>query len=397
VPFQLEKIQEAIRGEELDGWLFCNFHHRDKLSDEILHLKTDTVNSRTWVYAVPARGEPRAIVHAIESGALDALPGQKIVYAGRDDFAAALVPLAGKRWGAHVSTALTAISRLDAGTAAVFEGAGLRLVSAAALIQRFKGLLDGAGIQSHERAARHLYAIVAAAWDVVKKAHAEGKPLYEGDIQTLMLDAFRSAHIASAHPPIVGSGEHTADPHYTMEGRGARFSEGDVVQFDLWAKENTDGAIYADISWVGVYAEYGARPTSAVERVFTELVQAREAAYRSIHDELAAGLRPEGRAIDALVRARLVNAGYAAALRHRTGHGIDTEVHGSGVNIDSVEFPDERLLLDGACFSLEPGLYFPRGLDGAGPFGLRTEIDVYIQAGRPVISGAERQFRLLYC
>jgi Xaa-Pro aminopeptidase len=165
------------------------------------------------------------------------------------------------------------------------------------------------------------------------------------------------------------------------------FKENDVIQFDLWARDPGPAGIYADISWVGVYAK-SAPP--AAETAFANLLQAREGAYQFIKEELEAGRRPEGADVDRRAREILTGFGYADAICHRTGHGIDTEVHGSGVNMDSVEFPDSRLLLDGSCFSLEPGIYFR-------DFGMRTEIDVYIKDGRPLISGKDRQFTLLHC
>jgi Xaa-Pro aminopeptidase len=384
---ELSKIQEAIRNEGLDGWLFCNFHHRDKLSDELLHINPHAVNSRLWFYAVPAEGEPLKLVHAIEEGALDKLPGERRRYISREELKSALKPLAKKRWGVHSSPALTAISYLDAGTAAVFEEAGLILVSAAALIQRFKGLLDGEAIVSHEKAAKHLYEIVETAWERVKTAYFRKEPLREGDLRSLIQEEMTKRNLITDHPPIVAAGVNSGDPHYDFSGSGAPIKEGDLIQFDLWAKDAGEGAVYGDISWVGVFGE--AAPPR-VAKAFEDLISAREGVYRFIERELREGRRPSGAMADQEARNILLGLGYASAIRHRTGHGIDTECHGSGVNIDSVEFPDSRLLLDGSCFSLEPGIYFT-------DFGLRTEIDVYILRGKPVVSGKDRQFHLLTC
>jgi Xaa-Pro aminopeptidase len=185
----------------------------------------------------------------------------------------------------------------------------------------------------------------------------------------------------------VAAGANTGNPHYDVQGAGAILREGDVIQIDLWARDSGPGGIYADISWVGVY---GTVPLPRFEKAFGDLVAAREGAWNFIRQELAAGRRPAGAEVDKKTREILIDLGYEGALRHRTGHGIDTEVHGSGVNMDSVEFPDSRPLLEGSCFSLEPGIYFP-------DFGMRTEIDVYIREGRPVISGQDRQFLLLNC
>jgi Xaa-Pro aminopeptidase len=388
-PLDLNGIQEAIRRENLDGWLFCNFQHRDILADTMLNISGDAVNSRLWFYVVPARGEPFKLVHAVEAGILDGLAGPKALYVSREDLSAALRPLGGKRWAVHCSDTLTAISFLDAGTAAFLEKTGLMLVSAAPLIQRFRGLLDADGIASHERAVDQLYGIVDLVWGQVRRAYVEAIAFCEGKLRELLLEEMDRRGLVTGHPPIVAAGVNSGNPHYDFTGGGSPIREGDVIQLDLWAKEKTPGAIYGDISWVGVFAK---EATAEAEQCFADLVSAREGACRFIGTELAAGRDVSGAMVDRETRKLLTARGYGEAMKHRTGHGIDTACHGSGVNMDSVEFPDFRLLLEGACFSLEPGVYFPG-------FGMRTEIDVYIARGKPVISGKnhERQFKLLTC
>jgi Xaa-Pro aminopeptidase len=401
---KLSRIQEAIRGENLDGWLFCNFHHRDRLADAILGINRGDTNSRLWFYAVPAQGEPLGISNAVEPGILDHLPGQKTVYFGREEMLGALKALGGKRWGVHISDTLTMVSYLDRGTGLTLENAGLELASAAGLVQRFKGLLDREGIASHERAAAALYDIVGRTWGAAKCAYREQKPLNEGDLLRVMSAAMEERELVTDHHPIVAAGVNTGNPHYDCAGGGAVIREGDVVQFDLWAKEKESGAIYADISWVGVYAP-GASPVQ--EKVFADLVSAREGVYEYIAAELAAGRTLTGAMADRKARETLCSLGYKSVLKHRTGHGIDTQCHGFGVNIDSWEFPDHRPILEGSCFSLEPGIYFPAGGANTGDpgnpggysgFGMRTEINVYIRGGKAVISqGSRRQFTLLNC
>ncbi|MDR1618692.1 MAG: aminopeptidase P family protein [Treponema sp.] len=384
---QLPDVQKAIRGEELDGWLFCNFHHRDRLADELLGIPEGAANSRLWIYAIPAEGGPLGILHVIEPDSLGDLPGKRVFYRNREELLARLAPLAGKRWGAHLSETLPVISYLDGGTAALLEGQGLDLVSAGGLIQRFRGLLDGADTAAHERAAAHLYEMVKIAWDRVREGRDGGRTPSEGEIRDLFLGEFERRGLIYDHPPIVAAGANSANPHYDFSGPGAAFREGDLVQFDLWAREKGPGGIYADISWAGFY---GAEVPAPMAAAFQDLVGAREGAFRYIAEEMAAGRKLRGADVDRKTIEILSALGYAGAIRHRTGHGIDREVHGSGVNMDSAEFPDSRFLLEGSCFSLEPGIYF----DG---FGMRTEIDVYIKDGGPVISGGERQFALLDC
>ena len=359
---------------------------------------------------MPASGEPAALVHAIEADHLEGLPGTRQTYVGRDDLRALLAPLGGKRWAVHMSETISAVSFLDAGMYTVLSGVGLMLVSAENLVQRFAGLLDREGIASHERAARALYGIVEKTWDFVRSSYAGGTTIYEGDLRQVMEDEMARLNLVRDHPPLAAAGINSANPHYDFNGQGSVIREGDIIQLDLWAKEQwqhgMQPAVYADISWAGVY---GKRAGPEAETIFADLVEVRENTLTFIEDALvsaqnrvsrenqAVGRVVTGAEVDAYCRSLLCAKGYAGAIKHRTGHGIDTEVHGSGVNIDSVEFPDHRFLLEGSCFSLEPGIY----LSG---YGFRTEVDVYIAEGRPRISGpmnsAEkqgRQFSLLCC
>ncbi len=383
----IDDLLTAVREEGLTGWLFLGFKHRDALADRILGLSTHTINSRPWIYAVGASGSPIKIVHAIEASMLDSLPGQTIVYSSREKYIAAIDTLQKGVWAAQVSDLLPVISYLDAGSVDLLRSQGLKIVSSAALVQRAIGLLDATAIASHQRAAQGLYSIVEDTWSFLKQAREAGKAIYEGDVRAFMLEGMRERGLETDNPPVVGAGGHSGDPHYDFQGQGGLIAEGDVIQLDLWAKESGPDAIFADISWVCVYSDEVPHP---VAEAWKDLRAARDEAVRFIRSELAAGRRPSGASVDERVRRVLIDAGRASAIRHRTGHGIDTACHGSGVNIDSIEFPDERILLDGACFSIEPGLYYE-------DFGLRTEIDGYLESGELIISGKTPQIDILHC
>jgi Xaa-Pro aminopeptidase len=399
--FKLEELQEAIRTEGLDGWLFSNFRHRDRLSDDILGIDPQATNTRPWFYGVPREGPPLRIVHGVEADALEGFPGGLVSYTGREELIPALRLLGKGPWGVHSSERLPGISYLDAGTAELLKKAGLRLVSAEGLVQRFRGLLTEQDMEGHERAAAGLYEIVESAWSLVKEGRRRMREtgvsgLREGDIRDFMLAEMRRRSLRAGKAPIVAFGVHGGNPHYDFAplegaygGRGAEAREGDVIQFDLWAREEAPGSVFADISWVGVFAE---RPPPEAEKCFGDLIEVREGTYAYIKEEMGRGRRLTGAMVDKKARELLFVRGYRENIRHRTGHGIDRELHGSGVNLDSVEFPDFREILPGSCFSLEPGIYFPG-------FGMRTEINVYIREGKPVVSGAphERQFSLLVC
>lgn len=379
--FCLERTQEAIRGESLDGWLFCNFRHRDALTDSLLGLDPSQISSRQWIYFIPALGEPVKIVHSIEPSILSPLPGNTERYRERRELVELLTRFSGITCAILSDPYLAVLSTVDASSAALFAACGIKTVSAASLVQRIRGTLDERGIESHERAANALYRLVHGAWDAVASSFASGAPAYEGDIRDFMTAFLEREGLVSDHPPIVACGANSGDPHYSIPAgtRGRRLEGGDVVQFDVWAKER-DG-VYADISWIGYCGT--AVPDEIVRRART-VFEARDLVVSSVARSLKNGERVTGRDLDAMVRSFLLARVPADALRHRTGHGIDTECHGSGVNLDSVEFPDGRELIEGSCFSVEPGVYFNDN-------GFRTEIDVYIKGGLPVVSGGPIQ------
>ena len=380
----LERAQKAVCGEHLDGWLFFNFHGRDGTANRLLGLGEQTMNSRPWFCFIPAEGEPVKIVHAIEKKMLDSVPGKTLVYSDRGRLTELLEPLAGT-WAAAVSQTLTVISTLDHGTALYLEGLGFKLVSSAGLIQKTAGVLDEEGFASHERAAKHLYTCVHRAWEEIVSSTTRGTVLTESTVQGWILDYFRDNGLVTSHPVLVAAGRHTADPHYEVPENGGPISPGDVIQFDIWAKEQKAGAIYADISWVGIMA--GTVPPEA-QNIFRIITGARDRALSFITGNLEKGTPVIGADVDRITRSFIEEAGFGPSFLHRTGHGIDTEVHGCGVNMDSTEFPDYREIIEGSCFSLEPGIY----LDS---FGMRTEINAYRRNGRCIVSGGPVQTRIL--
>jgi Xaa-Pro dipeptidase len=384
---EIPELREAIRSSGLDGWLFHNFRHRDTLSDAILGLDGEGMNTRRWVYALAADSPAVKVVHAIERGALASLPGREIVYDSYAGFIDALSSVKPGRWACHVSETLPIVSTMDAGTYILLRSLGIEPVDASPLVQRVFGILSEAGISSHEAAAVKLYGVVAGAWALISSAHRDGRILREGDVRDWILGEFASLGLVTDHPPIVAAGMSSADPHYSAIGAGRAFEEGDPVQLDIWAKETGAESIYADISWVGAFSR---ERLPALERGAADAFALRDEALAFIAEGLGRGKSPTGRDVDARVREIAASRGLAGALRHRTGHGIDRECHGSGVNLDSVEFPDDRPILPGSCFSIEPGLYFERR-------GFRTEIDAYRLGDGIRVSGGRPQDTLLYC
>jgi hypothetical protein len=383
----IEGILKAIREEGLSGWLFYNIWHRDEIADTLLEVPRSRSNSRPWVCLLAPGRAPLKIVHRIEASILDHLPGESILYHTRQEFLDALgrgMPRTAAL-AVNYSTGIPVGSFLDHGTALLLQSFGAALVPSEALVARCMGALDAEGRRTHDAAARVLYASVADAWSRIAAAFREGRRVTEGQARDWILTALADAGLESDSPPIVGAGRHTADPHFSVPAGGAALEQGDVVQFDLWAKGKSPGAVYADISWVGVCAP---APSAEQERLFDAVLQAREAALSLLQRRLTDGTRVSGADVDRAARDPLVRAGFEPFIRHRTGHSIGHRVHGFGVNLDSVEFPDERALAEGALFSIEPGLYRE-------DFGMRTEIDCLIHEGKAVVTGGQRQTVLL--
>jgi Xaa-Pro dipeptidase len=385
--FDIERTRNAIREEGLSGWLFYNVFHRDQIADLVLEVPVDRINTRPWICVVSLDRPPVKIVHRIEQSILQHLPGVTVPYSSREEFSRAVaqaLPATGSV-AADYSSTIPVGSYFDHGAALFLQSLGAKLAPSEGLIARLLGTIDSAGFASHEAAGKVLYAVVKESWTRLAEAVRAGRHLTEGIVQDWIMTRLAEAGLESDAPPVVGFGVHTNDPHYGPDHGGAELHPGDTVQLDTWARHKTPGAVYADISWVGVCAS---EPTTRQLEVWDAVVQAREAAVDLLQKRLAAGAHPSGAEVDTAARQELLSRGFAAGIKHRTGHSIGARVHGYGVNLDSVEFPDHRPLTEGSCFSVEPGLYLE-------DFGMRTEIDCCITAGRLVVTGGSRQSRLL--
>ncbi len=385
---RLQQARAAVRRSGCAGWLFYNVYHRDQIADAVFGIGPETTNTRPWLALIRADGKVLKLVHDIEAGALDHVDGTTYRYASRARFVEQLARLAerGSVLAAQCSPTVPRLATLDHGTARLLEQAGFTLRPPEELVQWTLGGLSGAQLAGHDRAAQALHRIVADSWQRLAAAFVAGRPVREGEVRDWMTAAFAERGMVTDHAPIVAFGAHSADPHYSPADAGAALAAGQVVQFDLWCKEPAAGSVYADISWIGVAAR---RPTARQQHVFEAVRAARERAVTFLAGAAAADRTVSGSDVDRACRQELADRGLLSAVRHRTGHSIDTDLHGSGVNLDSFEFPDERPITEGSCFSVEPGVYFPE------EFGMRTEIDVTMRCGRPVASGCPAQDALL--
>ncbi|HEY0781344.1 MAG TPA: M24 family metallopeptidase [Thermoanaerobaculia bacterium] len=389
---RIPAIQSALEDAGLDSWLFAVFQHNDPISLDLLGLGGTKLVTRRCYYLVPRQGDPRKLVHGLEPHMLDHLPGDKSSYLTwqqhRERFAAFVAGQ--RRMAAQYSpnNELPSVSRLDAGTAELRRAAGVELVSAADLAQRFAATWSDEQLATHRRASTHLHAIVLDAMGRVGAELRASRTLDEHTVQNWIVEAFDRAGLWAESPPTVGVNAHSADPHYQPSPTGsAPIRSGDFLLIDLWAKEKKNQAesIYADICWCGVCAP---SPTDRQAEVFAHVARARDAAFDLIRSRFP-HTPVRGFEVDDAARAVIVQAGYGDAFVHRTGHSIGTSDHGQGANMDNFETHDTRTLLPMTGFSIEPGIYL------TGDFGVRSEINVALTATGVEATGGLPQRELL--
>jgi len=368
---QLDAIQEALRKARLDGWLFYDHHHRDPIAYRILGLSEGLLITRRWYYFVPATGEPRKLVHRIESGRLDPLPGKAQAYSSWQELEAGLRHMlsGAERIAMQYSprNAIMYVSMVDAGTIEVLRELGKTIVSSADLVSRFEAVLTPEQEKSHYEAQGKIDAILEAGFREVGRRARSGAGTTEYEMVQWLQHAMADAGLVWEHGPNVSVNANSADSHYEPTADAhAPIRSGDFLLIDIWARPNRESTIFYDITWTGVVDR---EPTSQEQAVFNTVRNARDAAIARVQEAFAAGKAIAGWEADDAARAVIRDAGYTEYFTHRTGHNIGTELHGSGAHLDNLETHDERLLLPHTCFSVEPGIYLKE-------FGVRSEVNM---------------------
>jgi Xaa-Pro dipeptidase len=381
----LEAIQTALRDANLDGWLFYDHHHRDPLAYSILGLDANAFVTRRWYYYIPSRGGvPQKLVHRIESGKLDSLPGEKTEYSSWQELEQRLegILLGSKKIAMQYSprNAIMYVSMVDAGTVEFLRDVvGMEIVSSADLVSHFEAVLTDAQLASHYVAQRHIDEILAAGWREIGTRARSGGTDEHAMVQYLQ-EAMARAGLDWEHGPNVSAGPNSADSHYEPTAASSRpIKKGDFVLIDIWAKlANDPTAVWYDITWTGVV---GREPTEREHLIFNTVRDARDASIKAVQDAFAANQPIAGWQADDASRNVIRKAGFGDWFTHRTGHNIGTVLHGNGAHLDNLETHDERLILPNTCFSVEPGLYF------TGEFGIRSEVDMIARKGKAEVTG----------
>jgi Xaa-Pro aminopeptidase len=380
-------VQRALQEEGLDGWLWYDFQGANPIAQRMAGLNHGGhMATRRWFYLVPASGEPRGLVHVIEKHNLDGLPGPKAAYAGRAQLESGLKHLleGTKRIAMEYSPngAIPYVSRVDAGTIELVRGQGVDVVSSGDLIQQFEAQWGEEGIRSHRIASEKLYRIKDRAFAAVAERMRNGVATNEYEIQQLMWQWFGEEGLTSDAPPLVAAQENASDPHYMPSPTSSRsIRPNELLLLDLWGKLETPGAVFADISWVGYT---GSSVPEDMTRVFETARDARDAAVTRVQEAARQGREIRGYELDRAARAVIEAAGYGPYILHRTGHSLGQTVHGNGAHLDDYETHDERRLLPGTGFTIEPGIYLER-------FGVRTEINMVWTTAGPEVTGPRQQ------
>jgi Xaa-Pro aminopeptidase len=377
----LSAIQAALREHKFDAWLFCDHHHRDPIAYRVLGLAESLMVTRRWFYVIPAQGEPRKLVHRIEAGHLDSLPGTKREYSAwqelTENLKAMLAPYSKVAMQYSPNNIVFYVSLVDAGTVELVRGFGKNVLSSADLVSLFEATLSEEQVESHFAAGRKVDAITAAAFQEIGRRVRNGGT-NEFEIQKFFAEAFEREELVTDDLPIVAVNANAANPHYEPSAeRHSPIREGDLVLLDVWAKQKQPGAVYYDITWMGFV---GQAPPQKQREVFEVVKRARDAGVEKVRSAIAAGKKIAGWEVDKATRDVIEEAGYGKQFIHRTGHSIATEVHGNGANMDNLEIHDERQILPNTCFSVEPGIYLPE-------FGVRSEVDVMVRKGRAEVTG----------
>lgn len=368
----ITQIQTALTELNINAWLLYDFRGINPIAQNVAGLAEAHI-TRRWFCLIPAQGEPKWLIHAIETSNFVDVPGSIAHYTGwqelNEKMAVLLADVHSIAMEYSPNAAIPYISRVDAGTLEWIRAFGVEVHTSADLAQRVEARLTEAQAEGHQAAARLVLTAKDEAFAWIGEQLRAGKAITEYDVQQLLLRRFEAMELTTDHPPIVAVNAKSSDPHYAPTATQTQsIKKGDFILIDLWAKQKAPDAVFADTTWVAYAGE--TVPERFVE-IFEIVKEARDRTVAFIREKWAAEEPIYGYAVDDCTRAYITAKGYGECFIHRTGHNIGTAIHGNGVNLDNLETRDERALVPGICFSVEPGIYLTE-------FGVRTEIDVFL-------------------
>lgn len=375
------RVQEALREQGLDGWLLYEFHHINPVPVALLGLGKTT--RRAYVL-IPAEGEPVALIHAIEGSSWRHWPFARHTYSGWRDMEEQLGELLEgyERLAMEVSpgAAVPTLDYVPAGIAQVILDHGVQLASSGDLVSAFHSVLDPQQLDDHRKASVIVKDVARAAFERAADAIRGGEPTTEGALSEWIVAELNAAGLVDQVSCIVAIGPRASDSHYAPVGDGETIRRGDLLLIDLWGAFAR--SVAADQTWMGIMAP---SVDDRTQEVWEAVRDARDAALDFLRARYEEGVDVMGLEVDDVARAVISDRGYGEHFVHRTGHSIDTDLHGSGPNLDNLESRDERKLLPGVAFSVEPGVYITDDI------GVRSEVNVYWGPDGPEVTPAGYQ------
>jgi Xaa-Pro aminopeptidase len=387
-PEVIARVRDMLMELRCDGWLLFDFHGLNPVSTRVLGI--GGLGTRRLFVLIPAVGEPVAVAHRIELGRIEGFPGEVRPYAAWRELEQHLrAVLSGKRVAMEYSPkdAVPYLDRIPAGIVELVRASGAEVVGSSELVSAVAARWTPEELAGHRRAAELLRDIALAAFQQVKAWREAGSRATEQGLQTWVMEAFDRSGLQTNSPPIVGVDAHAANPHYEPHtaGHETEILPNQVLLLDLWAGIRRD-TVYADQTWM---CWTGGSVPAEVEKVWGVVRDARDQVINVLRDKWREGWAVSGADLDDVARGVIRQAGYADWFIHRTGHSIDKDLHGSGPHLDNYETHDDRRLIAGVGFSVEPGICL------RGKFGVRSEVNVYLRDDGPEVTPVELQRQLV--
>jgi Xaa-Pro dipeptidase len=369
---KITQVQKYLKQNNIPAWLLYDFRGLNQIAVDFIGLKG--LKTRRWYYLIKAEGEPVALVHKIEEQSFKHIPGKKISYVSweelRENLKEILSGLNEVAMEYSFQDNIPYISRVDAGTIELIRSFGVEVISSADLVQYFEARWNQEQYLSHKEAVAILLRIKDESFRLIARRIREKKPINEFKVSQFVKEQMNKAGMETDETLICAVNENSGNPHYTpSQNDNKKIRTGDFVLLDIWGKMKKEKSVYADITWTGYV---GDKVPEKYDKIFEIVKGARDEAVNYLRARWAKGEEVKGWEVDKACRDFIEKAGYGTNFTHRTGHSLGTEDHGNGVNIDDLETKDERKIIPGVGFSIEPGIYLK-------DFGVRSEINVYVK------------------
>ena len=360
---------DFMKKSKLDGWLIYDYKGSNNVMSEILGQLENV--TRPFFLWIPVSGRPELLVSYVDLGQFSGIDLHKEIFVGRSDMVNKLQNLLKAKSNIAMEYSpfaeLPKLSSVDAGTIELIKTLGVLVHSSADMVVYATQRWNKDGLDSHIQSGEILGGIVIKAFEFIGENINKG--LTEIDVRNFIRTKFDENKMFYDEGPVVAINEHSSDPHFDPDiSDGREFKVGDWVLIDLWAKRDVMGSIFSDITWVGFI---GNNVPPVIQEVFDIVINARDIAVLEINKRFEERMPIYGWEVDKIARDYINELGYGDYFTHRLGHSIGSEVHASGVNLDSLETVDKREIIPGIGLTVEPGIYLPE-------FGVRSEIDIYI-------------------